>query len=222
MKRQLRLRFFAAIFGGLFAGAATAAPTILVWGDSLSAGYGLDARSGWVYLLEQKLKSQAPAQYHDWVVINGSVSGETTAGGLSRLPAALDRYRPAIVLLELGANDGLRGQPVETMRENLQKMVRLSKASGAQPVIFEMRIPANYGPAYTEKFRQAFADAAKAGKLPMVPFFLAAVATDPRRWFQDDGIHPNAQAQPALLDAVWPTLQPLLSAPAASRDRGRP
>jgi acyl-CoA thioesterase-1 len=191
----------------LSAGNATAATqTILVWGDSLSAGYGLDARSGWVYLLDQKLKSQALT----WTVVNGSVSGETTSGGLARLPAALERYHPDLLLIELGGNDGLRGQPVEAMRKNLGKMSDLARAAGTKPVIFEMRVPVNYGPAFTEKFRNTFTDVAKAKQVPLVPFFLAAFATDPRRWFQDDGIHPTAAAQPKMLDAVWPTLQPLL------------
>ncbi len=200
---------------------AGAPPTILVWGDSLSAGYGLDAHSGWVYLLDQKLKSQAP----DYVVINGSVSGETTSGGLSRLPAALERYHPDLLLIELGGNDGLRGQPVDAMRMNLEKMTDLAKAAGAKPVIFEMRIPSNYGPFFTEKFRQTFGDVAKAKQAALVPFFLNAFATDPKRWFQDDGIHPNAAAQPQMLDAVWPTLAPLLKqkpTAAASRRAAAP
>ncbi|GAC1621400.1 MAG: arylesterase [Nevskia sp.] len=219
------LRFRPSVIGGvlllwLSAGSAAAAPTILVWGDSLSAGYGLDARSGWVYLLEQKLKSQAP----DYRVVNGSVSGETTSGGLARLPAALDRYHPEILLIELGGNDGLRGQPVEAMRGNLAKMSDLARAAGARPVIFEMRIPSNYGPLFTEKFRAVFGAVAKEKKAPLVPFFLSAFATEPQRWFQDDGIHPNAAAQPQMLDAVWPTLQALLTkpSPAASRHAARP
>lgn len=212
------------LIGGLFAaGAASAAapPTILVWGDSLSAGYGLDARSGWVYLLDQKLKSQAPA----YTVVNGSVSGETTSGGLARLPAALERYHPELVLIELGGNDGLRAQPLGAMRSNLEKMTDLAKGAGALPVIFEMRIPSNYGPAFTEKFRQTFADVAQAKNAVLVPFFLNAFAAEPSRWFQDDGIHPNAAAQPQMLDAVWPTLEPLLTqrkAGAASRHAPAP
>lgn len=203
------------LIGASFAGIASAAPTVLVWGDSLSAGYGLDARSGWVYLLEQKLKSQAS----DYTVVNASVSGETTSGGLSRLPAALDRYHPALLLIELGGNDGLRGQSTDTMAANLRRMSALAKAAGAQPVLFEMRIPSNYGPLYTGKFRQTFSDVAHAERIPLIPFFLGAIAADRQRWFQDDGIHPNAAAQPQMLDAVWPTLAPLLAetAPAASR-----
>lgn len=200
--------------------AQAATPTILVWGDSISAGYGLDAGSGWVALLERRLKAQAS----DYTVVNGSVSGETTAGGLSRLPAALARYRPAIVLIELGGNDGLRGLAPDALRTNLERMCGLAKAAGATAVLFEMRIPVNYGPAYGEKFRKTFVDVAKQNRLPLVPFFLGAIANDPPRWFQDDGIHPNAAAQPLLLDAVWPTLEPLVgpTTAAASRRAVRP
>jgi acyl-CoA thioesterase-1 len=197
---------------------AAAAPTILVWGDSLSAGYGLDANTGWVHLLEQRLQTQGER----YVVVNGSVSGETTSGGLARLPAALARERPDWVLIELGANDGLRGLPLSEMRDNLTKMTRLARAAGAKPVLFEMRLPTNFGPIINGRFRAVFADVAKAENVPLVPFFLEAVATDPRRWFQDDGIHPNAQAQPRLLDAVWASLAPLLRGPGASRRRAAP
>lgn len=188
------------------AAARTDDHTILVWGDSISAGLGLDADAGWVHLLERRLQSQGSG----YAVVNASVSGETTAGGLSRLPAALDRFHPAIVLIELGGNDGLRGQPLDAMRTNLEKMIALCRGSKARPVLFEMRIPSNYGPAYSDRFAQVFGAVAAAQKVPLVPFFLAAIATDRARWFQDDGIHPNAQAQPQLLDAVWPTLAPLL------------
>ncbi len=192
--------------GLLASGVATAAPTILVFGDSLSAGYGLDANAGWVSLLERRLQTQGI----DARVVNASVSGETTAGGLARLPAALEREHPAIVLIELGGNDGLRGQPLTAMRANLEKMVELAAAAHARPLLFEMRLPANYGPDYTRDFQQSFATVARSEKVTMVPFFLAAIATAPDRWFQDDGIHPNAAAQPQMLDAVWPTLAPLL------------
>jgi acyl-CoA thioesterase-1 len=206
------------IFAAFTATCAQAGQTLLVWGDSLSAGYGLDAGTGWVALLEQRLKTQAP----DWRLVNGSVSGETTSGGLSRLPAALDRNKPAIVLIELGGNDGLRGGKLDLMRDNLAKMVDLSKQAGARPVMLEMRIPENYGPVYTQAFTGSFGQVATAKKVPLVPFFLAAFATEPSRWFQDDGIHPNASAQPQMLDAVWPTLAPLLGAKAASSGSGKP
>lgn len=197
-------------------GALQAAQTILVWGDSLSAGYGVDSRRGWVRLLEQKLGTQADASLRGWKVVNGSVSGETTAGGLARLPAALRRHQPDVVLIELGGNDGLRGLNLKAMRDNLEKMVALSRAAGATPVIFEMRIPANYGPVITGRFQKAFSEVADSTRTPMVPFFLATIATDRQKWFQDDGIHPGNAAQPLMLDAVWPHLLPVLKAAAAS------
>ena len=188
-----------------FAARAAEAPVILVLGDSLSAGYGISAEQGWVSLLARRLKDQGFPHR----VVNASISGDTTAGGLSRLPAALDKHKPAIVLIELGANDGLRGQPVAKMKANLQKLAALAQAQKARPVLFEMMIPSNYGAAYTAQFTRAFGEVATAGKLPLVPFFLAPIAEN-KKWFLDDEIHPNAIAQPALLDAVWPTLKPLL------------
>ena len=187
---------------------AAEAPVILVLGDSLSAGYGIAAEQGWVSLLARRLKDQGLPHR----VVNASISGDTTAGGLSRLPAALDKHRPSIVLLELGANDGLRAQPVAQMKTNLQKLIGLAKAKKAQVLLFEMRIPSNYGLAYTEQFRAAFGEVAAAEKVPLLPFFLMPIATDPQ-WFLDDGIHPNAKAQPLLLDAVWPKLSTLLRKP---------
>lgn len=184
--------------------AATPAPVILVLGDSLSAGYGLDAGQGWVSLLEQKLKSQGSA----YRVVNASVSGETTAGGLARLPTLLERHRPAFVLVELGGNDGLRALPLDALRVNLEKIVARSRAAGATPVLFEMRIPENYGPTYSEAFTRSFTGVAAAQEVPIVPFLLKDFATDPD-FFQDDGIHPSAAAQPHILGAIWPTLQPL-------------
>lgn len=193
--------------GPLDAARAEPRPVILVLGDSLSAGYGLDAGQGWVHLLEQKLKSQD--MRHE--VVNASISGETTAGGLARLPALLQRHRPDVVLVELGANDGLRALPVRTMRSNLEQIVDKSARAGATSVLFEMRIPENYGPEYTVAFTRAFTDVAKARSVPLVPFWLATIATDNSRWFQDDGIHPNALAQQQMLDAVWLRLGPLLA-----------
>ena len=194
-----------------------AAQTILVWGDSLSAGYGVDSQRGWVRLLEQKLGTQADAGLRGWKVVNGSVSGETTAGGLARLPAALARHKPDVVLIELGGNDGLRGLDLKAMRSNFDAMIALVRRAGATPAIFEMRIPANYGPVITGRFQKTFAEVAESTRTPMVPFFLAPVAADRQKWFQDDGIHPNNQAQPLMLDAVWPHLLPVLKAAAASR-----
>lgn len=198
----------AALIGGLLLSAAAGAAdkTILVWGDSISAGYGLDADTGWVHLLERRLQSQG----RGYTVVNASVSGETTAGGLSRLPAALDKFKPDLVLLELGGNDGLRALPLDQMHTNLDKMVGLVRAAKARPVLFEMYIPRNYGPVYSERFTKVFGQLAQERQVPIVPFFLAALVKEPDKWFQDDALHPNAQAQPQLLDAAWPTLEPLL------------
>jgi len=193
----------------LWSGAAAAqAPKVLVFGDSLSAAYGIPAAQGWVALLQQRLQKEG----YPHVVVNASISGETTAGGLARLPTALGQHQPAIVLLELGANDGLRGLPVKNMRANLEKMLQLSRQAGARPVLFEMRIPANYGAAYGNSFSASFSELSRGSRTPLVPFFLASIALDPAQ-FLDDGLHPAAAAQPKLLDAVWPTLKPLLTQP---------
>lgn len=175
-------------------------------GDSLSAAYGINVERGWVALLRQRLQAAGYPQQ----VANASVSGETTSGGLRRLPAALQQHHPKIVLIELGANDGLRGLPLTTMRTNLEKMAQLTRAAKAKPVLFEMRIPTNYGQTYATGFQNSFAALAKKMKLPLVPFWLATLVGDPK-WFQDDGIHPTEAAQPQMLDAVWPTLLPLLN-----------
>jgi acyl-CoA thioesterase I len=187
-------------------------PVILVWGDSLSSAYGIPVEAGWVQLLAARLREQG----YPHRVVNGSVTGETTAGGIARLPAALKQHRPAVVLIELGGNDGLRGLPVAQMRANLREMARLARAGGARPVLFEMRVPPNYGAAYEQAFQRAFTDVAAADKAPLVPFFLAGIATDPA-WFLEDGIHPSAKAQPRLLEAAWPALQPVLAVPDAQR-----
>lgn len=185
--------------------AAANAPVILVLGDSLSAAYGVPLSQGWVALLQQRLEQRG---YPDRVV-NASVSGETSAGGLRRLPELLDRHHPQFVLIELGANDGLRGLPLPQLQANLRQMATAATNAGAQPIVFEMYIPTNYGVDYADGFRASFHQVAGEMKLPLVPFFLGAIATDPSA-FQDDGIHPNLQSQPKLLDAVWPTLEPLL------------
>jgi len=187
------------------AGAAPA-PVILVWGDSLSAADGIPLVSGWVQLLQQRLRDQG----YPHRVVNGSVAGETTSGGLARLSAALAQHGPKWVLIELGGNDGLRGLPLKELRANLQAMVSRSRAAGASVLVFEVQIPPNYGAAYTQGFRRAFADVAKQGPARLVPFFLAPIAADPK-WFQEDGIHPSIAAQPLMLDAVWPVLEPALA-----------
>lgn len=194
--------------GALWGAPLHAAPAILVLGDSLSAGYGLDAGTGWVALLEQKLRTQG----HPHRVVNASVSGETTAGGLARLPTLLDRHKPQLVLVELGGNDGLRSLPLKSLRENLERIVERTRASGAEAVLFEMRIPENYGPDYTRAFQQVFTDVSRAKSAPLVPFLLARFAADPAA-FLDDGIHPSAKAQPLILDTIWPHLEPLLRKP---------
>lgn len=182
-----------------------AAATILVFGDSLSAGYGLPQEQGWVNLLERKLRNDKS----DYKVVNASISGETTAGGRTRIAAALTKYRPAIVVLELGANDGLRGQSLGAMRANLEAMVEACRKSQSEVLLVGMRLPPNYGPAYTEKFRDVFAAVARDRKLTFVPFLLDRFA-EKREYFQDDGVHPTVQAQPLIAETVWKALRPLL------------
>jgi acyl-CoA thioesterase I len=179
--------------------------TILVFGDSLSAAHGIRPEQGWVALLEARLKAQG----YGYQVINASVSGETTSGGVERLPRALKLHQPDIAILELGANDGLRGLPLAATRDNLAQMVRLAQASGARVLLIGIRIPPNYGPRYTDEFARVFPDLANKYHLPLVPFLLAGVALDPAL-MQDDGMHPNERGQPPLLDNVWPYLKPLL------------
>ena len=186
--------------------AQAAAPTILVFGDSLSAGFGLSSVDvGWVKLLQGRLQREG----YGYQAVNASVSGETTAGGLARLPRALSVHHPAIVILELGANDGLRGLPVAAMRTNLEQMVSLARASGASVLLLGMRMPPNYGAAYTEPFHAAFTDLARRQHLAAVDFLLQDVAMVPGL-MQADNFHPNEKGQPYLLQAVWPALQPLL------------
>jgi acyl-CoA thioesterase I len=181
-------------------------PTILVFGDSISAGYGLPrVEQGWVTLLQAKLMKEG----YGYEVVNASVSGETTAGGLGRLPRALSLHHPSIVILELGGNDGLRALPIAPMRANLARMAELSTAAGAKTVLVGMRIPPNYGPQYTEQFSRVYAQIAHDDHLALVPFLLDGIALTPTL-MQDDGIHPNGAGQPRLLENVWPALAPLL------------
>jgi acyl-CoA thioesterase-1 len=186
--------------------AHAATPVILVFGDSISAGYGLPrVEQGWAALLQAKLQEEG----YGYQVVNASVSGETTAGGLARLPRALNVHHPAIVILELGGNDGLRALPVAQMRDNLSRMAGLAATAGAKVLLLGMRIPPNYGPEYTAEFARVYADLARDQKLPFVPFLLNGIALNPDL-MQADGIHPNKAGQPKLLDAVWPALKPLL------------
>ncbi len=186
------------------AAVARAENTILVFGDSISAGFGIAVENGWVALLQAKLQDQG----YGYQVVNASVSGETTAGGLSRLPRALALHHPQIVVLELGGNDGLRALPIAAMRANLSKMVRLARAAHASVILLGMRIPPNYGPEYTAQFQRAYRDVAKA-RVAFVPFFLDDVAMTPAL-MQADGIHPNVRGQPRLVANVWKVLRPLL------------
>lgn len=184
---------------------AAPGPTIVVFGDSLSAAYGIRVEEGWVSLLQKRLTSQG----YGYRVVNASVSGETTAGGLARLPRALDLHRPAIVILELGGNDGLRGLSLDQVHTNLDSMIRQSRAAGARVLLTGMRVPPNYGPEYTKKFHGLFVDLAQRYRLPLVPFLMENVALE-KGLMQADGLHPNERGQPLLLDQVWPQLQPLL------------
>lgn len=184
---------------------ANTAPTVLVLGDSLSAGYGLRPGQGWVSLLEQKLGRQG----YPHRVVNASISGETSRGAVARMPRALEIHDPDVVVIELGANDGLRGFPPDTMRDNLLELLRLSRESGAKVLLLGMHLPVNYGQAYTEQFHQVFVDIAKSEQVPFLPFFLDGIALQPEMML-DDGVHPNSAAQPKLLENVWPALEPLL------------
>ena len=198
---------------GLVASAAAApARTVLVLGDSLSAGYGLARGQGWVELTASRLAQARPG----WKTVNASISGETSAGGAARIAGELARHRPAVVVVELGANDGLRGLPTTQMRANLERIVRLSQAAGARVLIVGMRMPPNLGRRYTRDFEAVFAETAKKYGTGFVPFLLAPVAAD-RAAFQNDNLHPVASAQPKLRDHVWSQLQPLLSAPSPAR-----
>jgi acyl-CoA thioesterase-1 len=198
--------FFLLVLVMASASARAETPVILVFGDSISAGYGLArVEQGWVELLRTRLKREG----YGYQVVNASVSGETTAGGLARLPRALEMHHPKIVILELGGNDGLRALPVAQMRSNFEQMISLSMASGAKVLVLGMRIPPNYGPQYTTQFERVYGDLARADKLPLVPFLMDHIALQPTL-MQADDIHPNADGQPILLDNVWPVLRGML------------
>lgn len=179
--------------------------TVLVMGDSLSAAYNLAPEQGWVALLGKRLAAEHPG----WTVANASISGETTAGGASRITAELARHSPAVVVIELGANDGLRGLDLAQTRANLERMVTAAQASGARVLLVGMRLPPNYGPQYTRGFERNFAELAEKHGAALLPFLLEPIATE-REAFQADNLHPVAAAQPRLLDHVWPALEPLL------------
>jgi acyl-CoA thioesterase-1 len=202
------MRSFVLALSGFFflaAGPALAAGTVMVFGDSLSAAYGLAPSQGWVALMEKRLEKATPA----WRVVNASVSGETTAGGLRRLPEDLKRHKPDVVIVALGANDALRGLPIAAARSNLEQMIRLARQARAEPVVVGLMVPPNYGIEYAREFRDMFPAAAKASKAALVPFLLEGVA-DKRELFQADQLHPTAEAQPRILDNVWPVVEPVL------------
>jgi len=192
-----------ALFGG--GGSATAAPVLLVLGDSVSAGYGLAAGTGWVTLLSQRLQAEG----YPYSVVNASISGDTTAGGRARLPSYLSKNQPAIVVIELGGNDALRGGNLAATRANLDAMVTAALDAKAKVLIVGMQVPPNYGPAYAREFNALFADVAKSRRVPVVPAFFAGFGDD-LAMFQPDRIHPTLEAQAKLLDNVWPALKPLL------------
>lgn len=199
LKRLLVALFFAC------AGPVHAAGTVLVYGDSLSAAYGLAQKEGWVTLLEERLRQGK----FDYSVANASISGETSAGGASRIGESLARTKPAIVVLTLGSNDGLRGLPVAQMKANLGKIIKASQDARAKVLVVGSRMPPNYGPAYTKQFQDAFAELAKEYRTAYVPFLLDGIA-DRRELFQPDNLHPTAAAQPVILENVWKGLAPLL------------
>jgi acyl-CoA thioesterase I len=201
----MKIRWFVLLLLFSCDAGAAPAPSILVVGDSLSAGYGIDVRDGWVTLLQQRLTKQG----YPYMVLNASISGDTTAGGRTRLPAALKHQRPQIVILELGANDGLRGLSLRATRDNLEAMIKAAQSAGARVLLVGMQLPPNYGPDYTDKFRAMYHDLAQRHNLPLVPFLLDGVALKPEL-MQTDGLHPRAAAQLRLLDNVWPYLEPLL------------
>lgn len=185
---------------------AAPARSILVLGDSLSAAYNMPEQAGWVHLLSLELQQQ-PGQ---WQVVNASISGETTSGGLARLPAALADHRPALVLIALGSNDGLRGLQLSTIRDNLQRMIRLAREAGAKVALVGVELPGNYGEAYRARLRELYRELAQAEQTPLLPFLLADVAADLKH-FQDDQIHPTQAAQSLILQTVRPWLQPQLA-----------
>jgi acyl-CoA thioesterase-1 len=194
-----------ALLGLTAAATAATEPSVLVLGDSLSAEYGLARNTGWVELLSHRI-TEAGIKYS---VVNASISGETTSGGLARLPQLLDRYHPSVVVIELGANDGLRGLPITAMTGNLQQMIDACRRARSQPVLVGMRLPPNYGRAYVDRFAAVFDQLARDNRIALVPFLLDGLA-DQRELFQADQLHPIAAAEPRLLDNVWPHLRPLL------------
>ena len=200
------IKLFSRIFVLLLLASPSWGKTVLVLGDSLSAGYGISVEEGWVNLLQQSLND---AKSNEHKIVNASVTGETTGGGLARLPALLAKHQPDIVIVELGGNDGLRGHAIKVMRKNILGIVQLSRDAGAETLLLGMQIPPNYGRRYTQQFANAYGKIAQTESLRLVPFFLDKVALT-KGWMQADGIHPNEKAQAQLLANVLPYLRPIL------------
>jgi acyl-CoA thioesterase-1 len=194
------------LFWGIVAQAAPSAPVILVFGDSLSASYGIPADSGWVPLLEQRVHQKNPG----YRVVNASISGETTSGGRYRIEKALADHRPAVVILELGTNDGLRGLPLDAAATNLNAIITACRNHKARVLLVGMRLPPNYGSTYAAKFQSIYQQAARRHKIPLVPFLFEGFADNPD-YFQTDGLHPTTAAQPLIMERVWKLLQPMLA-----------
>lgn len=209
-RRDFTLGMTGLMAAGLSHAQSDARPRLLVVGDSLSAEYGLKRGSGWVRLLQQRIDQNKLA----FRVVNASISGDTTSGGRSRLPALLKQHTPQVVVIELGGNDALRGLPLDMTRANLSAMTQAAQAAGARVLLLGMEMPPNYGARYAQEFRDLYTTVAREHKAALLPFFLKGVAdgADPLQWFQSDRIHPNEKAQPLMLDNVWPALRPLLSA----------
>ncbi|MFV8783259.1 arylesterase [Microbulbifer sp. SA54] len=209
VSRCLRFVALVALVMVVYVGQANAdeSRTLVVLGDSISAAYGIDEREGWVQLLRDRLAEQDL----DIAVVNASISGETSAGGLARLPRLLSEHSPDWVVVELGGNDGLRGYPPQALQGNLMRMVQLAREAGAEVLLLGMQMPPNYGKAYTQAFAAVYPKVAEKEQVPLVPFFLEPVALA-EGTMQSDGIHPTAKAQPALLDHVWPCLETILKA----------
>lgn len=205
IKRLYRLIVACAL--AIFATSAySASKTVLVLGDSLSAEYGISRGAGWVTLLEKRLKDERI----DATIINASISGETTSGGKARLPALLQQHKPSVVVIELGGNDGLRGLPLSAAQANLRAMIEEAQKTNAKVLLVGMQIPPNYGRDYTEKFYALYSKLSREAKIPLVPFLLHGVAERPQL-FQADRIHPVSEAQPIMLDNIWPHLKPLIA-----------
>lgn len=205
LPKLLRVSLLGLSFVAFVSSANAENPKILVYGDSLSAAYGVAKQQGWVTFLQKRINEQ----HYQYDVINASISGETTSGGLTRLTNTLTNTKPAIIILELGANDGLRGLPVKAMTANLNAMITQSKKAKVKVLLIGMKIPPNYGPKYTETFSQTYVQLSQQHKISLVPFMLENIAAKPNL-IQEDGLHPNALGQPVMLDNIWPKLQLML------------